>query len=123
MATLNASTFKSLADAEAHHLFLIDAAAAEARKTDPAQEVVYQRKLTEAIQGHGVLIEAEAEAIGVQVSEVAASVIRRRDAWEDHIHTVEVQRIKAKWNVRNASTPAAMHQVVKAFRQQLPLLQ
>ncbi|MBT2772914.1 hypothetical protein J7J47_11840 [Halomonas sp. ISL-60] len=123
MATLNASTFKSRADAEARYLSLIDAAAAEVRSIDPAQEVVYQRKLTEAIQGHGSLIEAEAVAIGADVAEVAAAVVSKRDAWENYIHIVEVKRIKAKSDVRSASTPAAMHQVVKAFRQELTLLQ
>ncbi|SDI27779.1 hypothetical protein SAMN04487867_10457 [Vreelandella titanicae] len=123
MATLNANTFKSRADAEARYLSLIDVAAAEARKIDPAQEAVYQRKLTEAIQGSGALIEAEAEATGVEVSSVATAVIKEREAWEEHAHTVEVHRIKAKAAVRNADTPAAMHQVAKAFKHQLTLLQ
>ncbi|MGE6778253.1 hypothetical protein ACQKFL_11500 [Vreelandella titanicae] len=123
MSTLNASTFKSPADAESHYLSLIDATAANARTIDPAQEAVYQRKLTEAMQGHGPLIEAEAEATGVEVSSVATAVIKKREAWEAHAHTVEVHRVKAKAAVRNADTPAAMHQVVKAFKHQLTLLQ
>lgn len=123
MATLNASTFKSRADAESRYLSLIDVAAADARKTDPSQEAVYQRKLAQAIQGSGALIEAEAEATGVEVSSVATAIIKKRESWEAHADKVEVHRIKAKAAVRNADTPAAMHQVVKAFKHQLTLLQ
>lgn len=123
MATLNVRTFTDRKEAEVHHLTLIDSFAAGVRAVDATQETVYQRKLAEAIQGNGSLIEAEADAIGADVAEVAAAVLKKREAWEEYIHLVEVKRIKAKSDIRSASTPAAMHQVVKEFRQQLTLLQ
>lgn len=123
MAKLSVRTFKDDEHALRHYLQQVDEYAEKARHISPAQEAVYQRKLTEAIQGSGALIEAEAEATGVEVSSVASAVIKEREAWEEHAHTVEVHRIKAKAAVRNADSTTAMHQVVKAFKHQLTLLQ
>ncbi|MGP9417285.1 hypothetical protein ACT3R4_18055 [Halomonas sp. AOP7-E1-9] len=119
MTTLKAHTFISRRDAEGHYLALVDSEAAKARHVDPAQETIYQRKLIEAVNGYGPLIEAEASATGVEVTTVAAAVIQQREVWEQHAHAIEVKRIKAKADIRNAATPAEMHRIVAAFKEQL----
>lgn len=119
MATLNAHTFATHLEAANHHLRLVDKEAAKARHVDPAQEAIYQRKLTEAVNGYGALIEAEAAAMGVEVATVAAAVVKQRETWEERAHAIEVKRIKAKADVRNAATPAEMHCIVNAFKDQL----
>lgn len=119
MTTLNVHSFGNKQDAERHHLALIDDVAASARRVDPAQEVIYQRKLTEAINGYGPLIEAEASATSVEVTTVAAAVIQQREVWEQHAHAIEVKRIKAKAGIRSAATPAEMHRIVAAFKEQI----
>lgn len=111
MATLNAHTFSTRDIAEAHYLGLVDVWAAEKRRIDPAQEAIYRRKSMEAEAGAGSLIEAEAIALGIEKSDLclrinAASAEKER-LWSD----IEIQRITAKSNIRNAATAANMHSI------------
>ncbi|MGE6778192.1 hypothetical protein ACQKFL_11190 [Vreelandella titanicae] len=123
MAKLSVRTFKDDEHALRHYLQQVDDCAEKARYISPAQEAVYQQKLTEAMQGYGSLIESEAIATGTDVRAVAAAVISQRKAWEVRAHTIEVQRIKAKSAVRKAATTVAKQAAVDAFKQQLTLLQ
>ena len=111
MATLNASTFPRRVDAEQHYLTLIDALAAQARYIDPAQAEVYREKLAQAQAGGGPLLEAESAALGANAETVRKAVLRNHDQRQQHVNAVELARIKAKADVRNAATTADMHRI------------
>lgn len=115
MGTLNAHTYASRDDAVYHYLQRIDVAAAQARRIDPAQESVYQQKLTEARQYGGPLLQREADATGVDIDAVCTAVLRERQRWEQHVHQVEILRITAKAAVRSAHTTADMHHIYHEF--------
>ncbi|UQI38799.1 hypothetical protein [Vreelandella venusta] len=116
MATLNANTFKSRNDAEAHYLGLIDVWATEKRSTDPAQETIYWRKALEANAGGGPLLNAEAEALRINTSElcerVKASALETETAW----YAIEIKRVTAKSDIRAAQTAAQMHAIYQQLR-------
>lgn len=119
MATLNAHTFSSPYAARDHYLVLVDAAASKARHIDPVQITLYQRKLEEAHQNGGPLLYAEAEVTGADISAVLAGVLREAKRWDQHINTIEIQRIAAKAAVRQASTAADMHRIYQNFQEAL----
>lgn len=116
MATLNAHTFKSRNDAEAHYLGLIDVWASEKRRIDPAQEAIYRRKALEASAGGGPLLDAEAEALRIDTLElcerVKASALETETAWRG----IEIKRVKAKADIRAAQTAAQMHTIYQQLR-------
>lgn len=113
---LNAHTFKSRDDAEAHYLGLCDFWASEKRRIDPAQEAIYQRKSQEAEAGGGPLLDAEAEALRIGTSElcerVKASALETETAWRG----IEIKRVKAKSDIRAAQTAAQMHAIYQQLR-------
>ena len=119
MTTLNAHTFASRDDAEAHYLALIDSAAAEARYIDPAQAEVYREKLAEAKAGGGPRLTAEAAALGADPETVRNAVLRNHHRWQQHTNHVELARITAKASVRNAATAAAMHRIYSDYQEAL----
>tara|TARA_R100000027_G_C2239340_1_gene91486 strand:+ start:718 stop:1077 length:360 start_codon:yes stop_codon:yes gene_type:complete len=119
LATLNAGTFESREAAEQHYLALVDSWAASQRKIDAMQQAIYQRKIEEAQQGSGSLIQMEADAKGVDVAVVAADVLIQKAAGEDHAHAIEIKRVVAKKDVRNAATAADMHRIFKTFKESL----
>lgn len=116
MATINAHTFATREDAEAHYLGLIDVWAAEKRRVDPAQEAIYRRKAHEAATGGGPLLDAEAEALRIDTSElcerVKASALETETAWRG----IEIKRVKAKADIRDAQTAAQMHAIYQQLR-------
>ncbi|MGQ7253988.1 hypothetical protein [Vreelandella titanicae] len=116
MATLNAHTFARRTDAEAYYLMQIDTAAGHARNIDALQQAVYLRKAEEARRGKGPLIESEAKALGVDVADVAAQVLAKHDKWQQRVDAIEVQRIKAKADIRAAATAADMHRIFNQFQ-------
>lgn len=116
MTTLNAHTFASRADAEAHYLALIDSAAAAARHIDPAQAEVYREKLAEAKAGGGPRLTAEANALGADSETVRNAVLRNHHYRQQRVNHVELARITAKASVRNAATAAAMHRIYHDFK-------
>lgn len=116
MTTLNAHTFASRADAEAHYLALIDSAAAAARHIDPAQAEVYREKLVEAKAGGGPRLTAEAKALGTDTETVRNAVLRNHHQRQQHVNRVELARITAKAAVRNAANAAAMHRIYHEFK-------
>lgn len=119
MATLNASTFASRADAERYYLSLIDVVTAKARAIDPVQAEVYQEKVAEVRVGAGPLLAAEAKMLGVELETLHRSVMRNHGARQQHVHRIELNRIKAKAEVRNAATAAVMHLIYKEFKEAL----
>lgn len=119
MITLNAGTFARREDAEFHYLAVIDKAAAEARRIDPAQAEMYRQKLAQAQAGGGVLINAEAAALGVDAEAVRQAVLTNHQRWQQRITRIEIARIKAKASIRNANTPADMQAVYQAFKESL----
>ena len=119
MTTLNAHTFASLDDAEAHYLALIDTAAAAARHIDPAQAEVYREKLAEAKAGGGPRLTAEAAALGIDAETVLNGVLKNHEQRQQHIHRIELARITAKAAVRNAANAAAMHRIYREYQEAL----
>ena len=119
MTTLNAHTFASRDDAEAHYLALIDSAAAEARYIDPAQAEVYREKLAEAKAGGGPRLTAEAKALGIDADTVRNAVLRNHQDWQQHVNRIELARITAKAAVRNAANAADMHRIYHEFKEAL----
>ena len=119
MTTLNAHTFGSRTDAEAHYLALIDSAAATARHIDPAQAEVYREKLTEALAGGGPRLTAEAAALDIDAETVLNGVLKNHEQRQQHIHRIELARITAKAAVRNAANAAAMHRIYREYQEAL----
>lgn len=117
MAKLNAHTFSSRGAAQDHYLALIDAAANKARYIDPAQEVIYRKKIEEARYNGGPLLQAEAAATGVDISCVCAAVLREAACWDQHINAIEIERVAAKAEVRTATLAADMHVIYTSFEQ------
>lgn len=122
MARLDARTHASLRDARAHYLTLIDNAAAHQRYLDPAQCDVYRQKVAEARQGGGHRLEEEAGMLGIPLDVLTSAVLHQHERRQTMVQTVEMARIKAKRDIRDAPTPAAMDAIVNAFKQQLSLL-
>lgn len=116
MKTLNAHTFANRGDAETHYLMQIDTAAGHARNIGALQQALYQRKADQARLGRGSLIEREAEALGKEVTEVAASVLAKHDEQQSRDDAIEIQRIKAKADIRAAATAADMHRIHQQFQ-------
>lgn len=116
MTTLNAHTFQNRTDAEAHYLGLVDVWASEKRRIDPAQEAIYRRKAQEAEVGGGPLLNAEAEALRIDkvmlCEQVKAAEAATQAAWQN----IEIQRVKAKADIRKANTAAQMHGIYKSLR-------
>lgn len=123
MATLKACSFSTRGDAEAHYLALIDSVSAKMRKIDPAQAEVYREKIAQAHAGGGPLLSAEAAALGTTAESVRHAVLAEHERRQHWISAVEVERVKTKAEVRNATTPADMHALFEAFKQRLTLLQ
>lgn len=119
MATLNASTFSSQGSAVEHYLTLIDEAAAKARHIDPTLAEIYRDKLAQAKAGGGPLLDAEAATLGADVGVVRQAVLRNHQHRQQHINRVELARVKAKADVRAASTPAKMHAIYHDFKEAL----
>lgn len=116
MTTLSAHTFQSRSDAEAHYLGLCDFWAAEKRRIDPAQETIYQRKAQEANAGGGPWLDAEADALCIDRSELCERVKVAESETEREWQAVEVKRVKAKADIRAAETAAQMHAIYKTLR-------
>jgi len=76
----------------------------------PGQKPIHARKLAEAQAGAGPLIEAEAEAMGVPVADVAAQIIAKA-AEQDALEVrVEVARRQAKAAIQAAKNVGKAHQ-------------
>lgn len=123
MANLSANTFKSREEAEDHFLTLIDTLASSARYIDPAQSDVYKQKLIEAREGSGKLLESEAKELGMPLDVLINAILHQHEKRQLRIHRIELDRVKAKANIRKANTAAEMHEEIKEFKQQLTLLQ
>lgn len=119
MATLNASTFTSRADAERHYLSLIDEAAAKGRAIDTAQAEVYREKFEEARAGGGALLIAEAEVTGTSVKKLCQAVLKQHESQRQLVNSIELMRVKAKAEVRGAANAAAMHRIYHEFKEAL----
>ena len=119
MATLNASTFTSRADAERHYLSLIDEAAAKGRAIDTAQAEVYREKFEEARAGGGPLLSAEAEATGISEKKLCQAVLKQHESRRQFVNSIELMRVTAKAEVRGASTAADMHRIYHHFQEPL----
>lgn len=115
--TLEANTFKTRKDAEAHYLDLIDVWAAEQRRIDPAQESIYRRKADQARAGKGALIDAEAEALGISTPTLCQRINTAKHEQEKAWGAVEIQRIKAKADVRKAASPAHMYNIYRQLKE------
>ena len=121
MATLNASTYQDLSHARQQHIKQIDQCAEETRDKlstpGTSQARVYEAKLKEAQEGGGPLIEAEAQALGIEETDVIQSVLQAYQSWKQSCGVIEGIRIKAKAEVRAAPSPSEMYSIVKNFKE------
>lgn len=118
MAKLTVKTFSDNAEARAHYLATVDAEAERRRSQHitpgPGQAMTYEEKHRQALDGGGPMITAEAEALGLTEQEVIDSVLAARARWEQAGSWIEARRLKAKRDIRAATTPAEMHAISKA---------
>ncbi|SNY95580.1 hypothetical protein [Halomonas sp. hl-4] len=123
MTKLSVTQFSGRDDAERYYLAQADSLAEKARSQfltpGSGQAATYEAKYQEALSGGGPFLEAEAEALGVSVETVAASVIAAREKCRGKEVVIEKARAGAKQRVRRASTAADMHRIVKAFSEEL----
>ena len=119
MANLKASTYANRELAEQHHLTLVDRAIAVARYTDASQELIYRQKVEEAVAGGGELLEAEAALLDKPINELIDSVLIQHNERQKRISQMELLRIKAKKEIREAQTAAEMHRIADRLQRQL----
>lgn len=119
MANLKASTYANRELAEQHHLTLVDHAIAVARYTDASQELIYRQKVEEAVAGGGELLEAEAALLDKPINELIDSVLIQHNERQQRISQMELLRIKAKKEIREAQTAAEMHRIADRLQRQL----
>lgn len=113
---LTASSFQTRESAEAHYLGLCDLWASEMRRVDPVQTAIHQRKALEASAGGGPWIEAEAEALCVDKAELCERVKAAEAETEREWQVIEIKRVKAKADIRAASTVSQMHAIYQQLR-------
>jgi len=118
LTQLNVNKFPARVNAEAHYLNKVDEHAEAVRGAfitqGSGQAMTYMRKSEEAKNpGGGPLLQAEAQALGISVSEVVASVTAANAAWEQAGIQIETARLVAKKQVREAQTASEMHAIVK----------
>lgn len=103
----------------------VDALAENARSKivtpGSGQSMTYEAKHQEALAGGGVMLQLEADALGVTLQEVVDSVLAARQAWLVAGGQIEAARLKAKRDMRAATTAADMHQITETLRQELSL--
>ncbi|MGP9796213.1 hypothetical protein ACT3UJ_02460 [Halomonas sp. 86] len=116
MTTLNAHTFQSREDAEAHYLGLCDFWASEKRRVDPVQTAIHQRKAQEASAGGGPWLSAEAETLCVTEAELCERVKAAEAETEREWQVIEIKRVKAKADIRAAETASQMHIIYQQLR-------
>lgn len=116
MARLNAHTFQSRDDAEQRYLSMIDDAAAQARKIDATQADLYRQKLDEAREGGGALLQAEADVLDIDIATLCENVLARHTEHCAHTHEIEIERIRAKADVRAAQNASAMNSIFENFK-------
>ncbi|MGY4876518.1 hypothetical protein ACLUEY_01375 [Vreelandella aquamarina] len=123
MAKLPVNTFADRSERERHYLSVVDAAAEDARAkyvtAGSGQAMTYEIKHAEALGGGGPLLQAEADALGVSLEDVVASVLSARQAWLEANTTIEAARLIAKRKIRAAETAADMHNAVLQFKESL----
>lgn len=129
MAKLAIKTFTDLSVAQARFKRTVDAEAERLRSgtitAAPGQSMAYEAKHREAErypQGNLFpFLEAEAEALGLMVQEVASSILAARLRWETLGPRIEGARLKAKKLIGLAGTAAEMHKITQeAFRDLTP---
>lgn len=117
MAKLTVSRFEDLDETRAHYLATVDTEAERLRMQHVTpgngQAMTYEAKHREALAGGGPMIAAEAEALGATEQEVIDSALAARERWELAGAKIEAARIKAKRDIRAATTPAEMHAISK----------
>jgi hypothetical protein len=119
LANLKASTYANRELAEQHHLTLVDHAIAVARHTNASQELIYRQKVEEAVAGGGELLEAEAALLDKPINELIDSVLIQHNERQQRISQMELLRIKAKKEIREAQTAAEMHRIADRLQRQL----
>jgi hypothetical protein len=123
LAKLNVNQFTDGAERQSHYLGKVDdlAEQARAKHTTPGsgQAMTYEVKYQEALAGGGLMLQAEADALGVTLQEVVDSVLAARSEWLTMGSQIEAARIKAKADIRAATTAAEMHQITESLRQEI----
>lgn len=123
MAKLSIGRFGSRGEAEQHFVAQVNAIAEGARQVfvtpGAGQAMAYEAKHQEALAGDGPMLQAEADALGVTVEEVAQSVLSARAKCRAKEAKVEAARMKAKKAIRSAPSAADMHRIAKALDKEL----
>lgn len=119
MTKFRVTSFAHIDEARQYYLDQVDARAEQYRAKyftpSAGQALVYERKYQEALAGGGPRLSAEADDLGKPLEEVIASVLASRKRSEEAGDLIERQRIKAKADIRTATTPDAMHRIVSGF--------
>lgn len=90
------------------------------------QAMAYVEKYQEAVEyqtgaeGEYPHLEAEAAALGVEVSTLAGEIIAMRRAWVKVSSVVEAARAKAKAAIRSRSTSQGWQEALDVFVSELP---
>lgn len=113
MAKLSINRFSSLDDARTHYLDQVDRLAQSIPGTVSA---AWHAKWQEVQDGGGPMLEAEAEALGITLTEVFERVTAARLIWSQTEAAREAARIKAKAAIRQAVTPGEMHAALATFQ-------
>ena len=125
MAKLSINRFQGTAERQRHYLGEVDQIAESIRQQHltpgSGQAMTYEAKHQEALAGGGLMLQAEADALGMTLQDVVDSVLAARQAWLAVGGQIEAARLKAKKDIRAATTAAEMHQITESLRQELSL--
>lgn len=125
MAKLSVNRFPDTEERRRHYLNQVDKLAEKVRArhvtTGSGQAMTYEVKHQEALAGGGPMLQLEADALGMTLQEVVDSVLGARQEWLVAGGQIEAARLKAKADIRTATTAAEMHQITETLRQALSL--
>lgn len=122
MAKLTVATFADTIEAQAFYLAQVDAIASQAQEhqTSADRETIHSLKYAEAAsfsaRAKTPWIDAEAKALGKTRKQVAESILEARRSWQDRMVEVESARVRAKLDIRQATSAAEAQQAVARFR-------
>lgn len=123
MAKLSVNRFADVAERQQHYLGEVDRLAEQVRArhltVGSGQSMTYEVKHQEALAGGGPMLQAEADALGMTLQGVVDSVLAARQAWLVAGGQIEAARLKAKKDIRTATTASEMHQITETLRQEL----
>lgn len=125
MAKITLNQFSSNKEAVSFYLRSVDeeieSARAEFITKGEGQAMAYEEKYKEAIIGGGPILQAEADALGLTLDQVVASVLVARSKWRLITEKTEPMRVRCKRDMRAATRASDMMALIDQLKEELRL--